>query len=179
MDVNKVFTIGYGITTQEEFIQRLAAAFPEGRGVIIDIRKKGSGSRNSGNWANWGNRMKETCIQSGNRYGVYPSLSNPHGNTKKGMALYEKELDSGFRRPSLDELVKMIVTNTYEKYCLMCSERKPFKGRCHADPENTTIGHWDGAANCHRAIVATNITARAWYDFHKKYQVIHIYGGRL
>lgn len=177
----RIWTIGYGITPQEEFVRRLSEAFPEGDAIIVDIRKRGSGSRNPGNWANQGDEMKETCIKSGNRYGMFSSLHNPHGNTKRGMALYENELDNGHRRPFLNELVKMIVTNPHEKYCLMCSERKPYKGEPHPLYTNgceTSIGAWGGRAeNCHRAIVATNVTARAWYDHKKKYQVVHIYGG--
>lgn len=181
MDINKVWTIGYGVSTQEEFVRRLKAAFPDGDAVIIDIRKKGSGSHNGGNWANWGHPcMGKTVELSGNSYESLPELANPHGNSKRGMAIYENELLNGGKRPFLNELVKRIIKDPETKYCLMCSERKPFKGLCHADPRShiTTIGHWDGATNCHRAIVATNITARAWYDYHQKYQVVHIYGGK-
>jgi hypothetical protein len=185
VDINKVWTIGYGISTKEEFIRRLSIAFPQVKPDVlasfhlVDIRKHGSGSRNVGNWANWGEEMQKTCHKAMGRYIAIPELANPHGNTKRGMDIYENELLNGHRRPFLNELVKDVVEHPERKYCLMCSERKPFKGRCHADPRShlTTIGHWDGASNCHRARVATNLTARAWYDYHKKYQVIHIYGG--
>ena len=178
----QIWTFGYGISSETEFLNRLSAAFPDPTDlpVIVDIRKENSGSRNPGNWANWGERMRETCCKVAIDYRAIPELANPHGNTMRGLAIYENELLNGHRRTSLDELVKMIITHPHEKFCLMCSERKPFKGRCHADPQNphTTIGHWDGATNCHRARVATNITARAWYGHKKKYEVIHIYGGK-
>jgi hypothetical protein len=98
------------------------------------------------------------------------------------MTIYEKELDNGSRRQHLDDLVRLIVVREPErKYCLMCSERKPYKGEphpLHANGCETSIGAWGGKAeNCHRAIVAANITARVWHDYGKKFHVVHLYGG--
>lgn len=182
LDPNKpsrTCTIGYGLTTQDEFVDRLKEAFPDGDAVIIDVRKEGSGSRNAGNWANQGDAMKDTCIKSGNRYGMFSSLANPHGNTLKGLMLYRDELIRGPRRPNLDVLVGMIRNDPERKYCLLCCERKPFAGTF--TPKRIVDGipigweSWTGKANCHRVIIAGQICMRMRIDHGLEWFTKHLY----
>ncbi len=178
-----IWSIGYGISTQEEFVDRLTAAFPDGDAVIIDIRKQGSGSRNAGDWANWGHPcMGKTVEQSGNVYISKPAFHNPHGNTKKGLALYKEELIVGCRRCHLDELVREIRTEHETKYCLLCCERKPFAGKYtpawpNRLPGNIGLAKWTGKENCHRVILAYQIYARMHFDYHLEWFTKHLYTG--
>jgi hypothetical protein len=175
-DIRKIYTIGYGITTREAFVQRLKDAFPDGDAMIIDIRKKDSGSINPGTWANWGAPMIGTCWASGNQGTFCPELCNPYGPTKKGMARYTRELDRGWRRKYVDRIVEDMLENPETKFCLLCCERKPFTGTQHPIEKGKTESvSWSGKSNCHRTIVAAHITARMWYDHQLKYQAIHLY----
>ncbi len=176
--VRKIFDIGYGLTKKEPFIARLKAAFPQVRAMIVDVRKKGSGSRN-GRWANWGENMEATCGEAGHSYTTFPELSNPYGDTQKGLRQYEQSIDSGSLREHMDVLTYMIIENPQTPYCLLCSERKPYKGEPwviqQKGPQWTTIGSWSGPDNCHRVIVARNFTAKAWFFHEQKWEVIHLY----
>jgi hypothetical protein len=176
--VRKIFDIGYGQTTKASFIERLKAAFPEVSAVIVDIRKEGSGSRN-GRWANWGENMEATCEEAGHSYITFPGLSNPYGGTQKGLWEYEQSINYGKRREHMDVLTYTIVENPQMPYCLLCSERKPYKGEPHTiiAPGRTTIGSWSTSCkdNCHRVIVARNFTGRAWFDHEEVWEVIHLY----
>jgi hypothetical protein len=174
-----IWTIGYGRCREDEFMERLSTAFPDGDAVIVDVRKAHSESRN-GRWAYWGDScMGETCLQSGrqpgNRYVTFEQLRNRFGRTKRGLSRYEDALDSGNLRPWLDRLVKEIYDHAEAKYCLLCVERKPFtdmKG-VYAD----FVHHCGlyGRANCHRVKIAQNVTARLHFDYKVKCKAIHLY----
>lgn len=165
----KICTIGYGISSQEEFVNRLKTAFPDGNAIIVDIRKEGSGSYNAGNWANQGVKMGETCISSGNDYIPMPGLANEYGNTQAGLAKYGQELDRGDKREKLDEIVALVIGQTRFTFCLLCCERKPYKGT------QNPLGWWSGKSNCHRTILAAEVTARIHYAHQRKCGVTHLY----
>lgn len=178
---SRVWTIGYGITTKEGFVNRLKAAFPDRDAVIIDIRKEGSGSRNVGSWANWGSEyMGETVKLSGNRYLNIPALASKHGKTKAGLLLYRDELIDGWKRPHLDVLVEMMKDDPKTKYCFMCCERKPFAGafsprtKC-SNGEYIGWESWSGKENCHRVVAAGQVVARMNYDYNLAWFTRHLY----
>ena len=177
----KIYTIGYGISSEQEFVDRLRKAFPDGDGLIIDIRKEGSGSWN-GNWAQWGYQFIGDPVRlSGNDYLVMPELANHYGSTKRGLNIYETELERGSLRRHLDELVRMIKDNPETKYCLMCCERKPYTGKLispHMGGQETYVGSWTGHANCHRTIIAANVTAQMHFRHQLKYKAVHLYTER-
>ena len=181
-ETREVSTIGYGMCRKEELIARLKEAFPDG-GTVLDIRNAGSQSYNRGSWAYWGADMKATCAEAGMEYETLPNLGHKGRNTKGDMAKYEDELVNGWRRPTLGALVRLVRDNPKVKYCLLCAERKPYMGKLlrpsfYKESSITKIGSWSGKTNCHRTIVATNVTARLWFDHHIKAEVIHIYSER-
>lgn len=171
----KIYDIGYGISTKEEFVNRLKSAFPDGDAMIVDIRKAGSGSRNGG-WANWGEEMSNTCSLSGNQYSSIPQLSNPYGNGKKGLWDFTTELSDGWRRKHIDRFANMVRSRPQIKYCLLCSERKPYKGTYKPTYEDiTTEANWTGDANCHRVAVANFAVSRLFLDHEEWWESIHLY----
>lgn len=182
LDPNKpsrTYTIGYGLTTQDEFADRLKEAFPDGDAVIIDVRKEGSGSRNAGNWADWGYcGIGDTVILAGYTYISMPALANPHGNTPKGLMLYRDELIDGSRRPHLDKLVAMMKASD-NPYCLLCCERKPFAGTFTPKRivDGVPIGweSWTGKPNCHRVTIAKQIHMRMRIDHGLEWFTKHLY----
>lgn len=181
---SRIYDIGYGITTQMEFIERLKMAFPDGDAVVVDIRKQGSGSRNAGDWANWGSEyMGETVKFSGNTYLTVPSLANKHGNTKAGLLMYRDELIGGWKRSHLDVFVGIIKDKPMTKFCLMCCERKPFKGAFTPRRKLENGGFigwesWKGGPNCHRVTLGFEITQRMRIDHNLEWFIKHLYTAR-
>jgi len=176
---SRIYTIGYGLTTEEAFIQRLKDAFPDGDAMIIDIRKKGSGSRNKGTWANWGAPMISTIWGSGNQAEFFPELANPHGNTKAGLEKYGNELHTGFRRKYVDILVSDMVEHPETQYCLLCCERKPYTGKfTPSSAYKAKYGGWEswtGRPNCHRILVAREIISRMRIDYKLEWFMKNLY----
>lgn len=155
-----LYTLGYGRCTKDEFIERLNQHFPTNDAYIVDVRKCACKSVN-GKWAWWGGLlMGATVLESGNEYATYPELANHYGKTQRAMEQYEKDLHSGDLRIHLDALAKGIYDNPNKHYCLLCSERAPFTKA--------------GKRNCHRTLIAQNVTARIWYDYHTKIGLLHL-----
>lgn len=187
-----IWTIGYGISTEEEFIHRLKTAFPDGDAIIVDIRKKGSGSRNAGNWADWNDKdvnhpefggMAQTCINSGNDFMTIPELYNPHGNTiagllKYGRGLYIDYSSSNTPNRHLDDLVLLLKERPETKFCLMCCERKPFAGKFTPKKGHIGWSTWTGKENCHRITLARNIGYRMRCDYNLEWFTRHLYTER-
>jgi len=155
-----IYTVGYGNTTKEAFQERLKEAVSGGV-VMVDVRKWHSGSRNGlwarqGFWSDDRDSMGRTMYELEYGYRAFHTLSNKHGNSKKGFAIYSQELQRGGclwqELAKLAHIINSECAAGFDPFCLLCVERKPFRKRraygiTYEDP------------NCHRVILAAELTA--------------------
>ena len=157
----KFYTMGYGITTKEDFLFRLKCISKTlGMSLsLVDIRQFESKSRN-GEWCyQGGNRadtgLSKTVAQSKLpvEYHTASGLANGYPGTKAGLEQYRQYLKGSRRLPStlaarnfikLRVLIRFTYLGNIQKaIILLCSERKPFKTA--------------KTPNCHRIILAEEL----------------------
>lgn len=168
-----IYDIGYGITNKADFQTRLIKFFPARDVVIVDVRKPYSGSRN-GKWAYVGSAcMGKTCTELGMEYRQRPGLANAYGNTKTGFSRYAHMLEQPDMRHEIDWLAKAIQKGD-KQYCLLCAELKPYTGDL-LSANYAFRDCWTGRRNCHRVLIAAQLTARLWYDHKERWTARHLY----
>lgn len=188
MSTETLYTLGYGLTKEKDFIYRLCEIAKElGRPLaIIDVRKDECRSRN-GKWCYHPGEESDIGIakvikQLGFFYTTEPSLANVFPNTKAGLRKYADLLTVAIRsRKLIVSQMGMAINRLVgcgqgiplldQNYAviLMCAERKPYKDRVNK------AGEWilSLTPNCHRVILADQLTWIFRTEFKEEWQIEH------
>jgi len=150
---NTLYTIGYGLLEgahaerKEQFQNRLREIQRRlGETLcLVDIRKRGCGSRN-GPWCSWeGMRQTVATMNSSFQYRAYPTLSNGFGGTKAGLEDYKSWLLEEVNNPdslqadAFRKLNRRQRHRPYWAFIFLCGCKDAFKKNgttpnCHRVP---------------------------------------------
>jgi uncharacterized protein (DUF488 family) len=119
--MRKLFTIGYGGRSPEEFLACLAS---HGVEAVVDVRLSPRGYLGAFTRAQSdGKGIQALLGRGGIRYYWWKALGNPFRNTPDWRARYQMHLDSQW------EAARHLLTAVPEPYCLLCAEK--LAARCH------------------------------------------------
>lgn len=167
--MHRILTIGTGRTTERDFHNRILAILNDGYEplTIVDIRRRDSRSRNR-KWCYQGSDMLGKSLQSGILeerslvYEIRHELSNPFGRDL--MSYREAILDlSGMWEDVVFLADDILKGREHRTYCLLCSERRPFK------PGKEAV---EQKPNCHRIILADTLLEML-KRYNKEWEVFH------